>query len=254
MHRIMAHLLQESDFFTESLVLQMEEVLPPEPEKFRFAFYNTDHEPEARGSVLFGTCTTAGVQNHCLVCFLDEIPDDFVSYHVPRYFTTLRHYLGERFDASITKNISLLVCYRQATTTNVGASVFHIEEDPYDFKKYVLLYTQSQVDSLVEKWSASEEPIVSFLNRLLYENGGFTEFKNQPMEETAYNLTMKFFIKLPFLKIEVKERPLENLPAVINEQLVDDLQILRDRILRIPVDKVTVNELMGKEEPTNDQL
>lgn len=230
MQRIMSNILQQSEFSIESLVLSSV--------AGRKSLDKSEQGP-GQDFTIFGTCATPGIDNHYFVVFVDKIPDNFVTEDSPGYSAALRDYLGERFAPSMPKNFSLILCWEREVVEDfetINAQILQIEEDPFDFKKYVLMYSQSEVDELHSDWERSEMSMIPFLNHYLYEDGKFTRFKNRTATP-AYNLVTRLFIKVPFLKLHVKERTFEDLQEVIRESLQEDLTDLRDRLLEVSPDE-----------------
>lgn len=174
---------------------------------------------------------------------------DFVTKHISAYYITLRTYLGERLTQSMVRNLSLIVCLQQENSAFYDARVLEIEEDPFDFKKYVLVYTKSDVEELHRAWETSEGDLIPYLNHYLHEDGSFTSYKQQTAPST-YGLVTRLFIKIPFIKLEVKERAFEDLQTVIRGHLGDNLTIMLDRLLKASPDEILKNlREMESEQP-----
>lgn len=241
MQRLVSRIFEESDFAIE--FIEHSSVESPG----HSMTLETESDPE-KGFMVFGSCTTTGIDNYCLAVLLQTIPTDFVTKHIPTYHSALRTHLGERFTPSMIRNFSLIVCLEQDAGVSheaVTAQLLQIEEDPFDFKKYVLVYSQSEVDELQRAWEPSEMALIEFLNRFLYEEGSFAAYKQQTAP-AAYGLVTRLFIKIPFLKLQVKERPFEDLQAVIRGYLGDNLGNLRDRLVHASPEDI-LNELREME-------
>ncbi|TKI89490.1 hypothetical protein FC695_35915, partial [Bacillus cereus] len=112
----------------------------------------------------------------------------------------------EFYNSNMEKNFSLLVClnYNKEIDVEMQKDIYEIEENPYDFKKYVLIYSDEQVQMLSKELLSPEyrmlipvEGIKNVLNKILIDNARFYNFKNY-MNDTVYDLITKIFIKLPF--------------------------------------------------------
>lgn len=163
------------------------------------------------------------VKNYFLVLFIEDsdLQSDFLRVNIPEYTSLLKKLLEDYYDGSVLKNTSLLLCCKSNDVIAVDSLIYEIEEDPYDFKKYVLIYTKNQVQQLIKKWEETQtESIVHFLNKELKNTVSFDEFKQSPFEDTGYNLITRLFIKIPFLTIDIQPKEFEHLPSKIDEQLV----------------------------------
>ena len=112
-------------------------------------------------------------------------------------------------DKDFDKNTSLLIICQKESNENQKQNVFKIEEDPFQFKKYVLTYTD---DSLVNLKLKIEEDNSETLLNLLVDESVFNEYKESHHDHSWHNLLYNIAHKLPFLKINVAiNQNLENL-------------------------------------------
>lgn len=100
----------------------------------------------------------------------------------------------------LSKNTSLFVCVQvedYGTFINQHRNeIYSVEEDPYIFRKYVILYTQASHESLISKTTTeiltSAQNIDEFNT---YENT-LTRYSN-----SDYFLALQLLIKIPFLEL-----------------------------------------------------
>lgn len=112
-------------------------------------------------------------------------------------------------DKDFDKNASLLIIYKREEIDIVKKHIFKIEEDPFQFKKYVLTYTD---DSLVNLKAKIEDDNPEMLLKLLVNENVFNEYKDTHQNHSWHNLLYNIAHKLPFLKINVTiNQNLENL-------------------------------------------
>lgn len=120
-------------------------------------------------------------------------------------------------DKDFDKNTSLLIINNTTATDIVKQNIFKIEEDPFQFKKYVLTYTD---DSFVNLKSKIEEDNSEKLLNLLVDESVFNEYKESHQSYSWHNLLYNIAHKLPFLKINVAiNQNLENLFTKSNNEL-----------------------------------
>jgi hypothetical protein len=121
-------------------------------------------------------------------------------------------------DKDFDKNTSLLIISKRENSEIERQNIFKIEEDPFQFKKYVLTYTD---DSLVSLKSKIEEDNSESLLNLLVDESIFNEYKESHQDYSWHNLLYNIAHKLPFLKINVAiNQNLENLFAKSKDELV----------------------------------
>lgn len=170
--------------------------------------------------------------SYYLAIFVEERMLDHTSVELfNSYFDEVKG-LEEGYRPDMDKNISLIVCVKRSGNfldPILNKIIFDIEEDPYFFKKYVLTYTDLQVEMLLKNQSGS---IMEYLYRVLNDDNLFQEHKNDPFQNTEYNLVSKLFIKLPFLNLRKMDRELTSLKQEIINALTPSLLSLRDGLIR----------------------
>lgn len=143
----------------------------------------------------------------------DEIRREIINEKIEDYL--LRIIETQQTFVGIEKNLSLLLLIEVDSleySKEIAPLIYDIEEDPYDFKKYVLPYTNQQVSLLKSYKDTSEEDVIPFLNNIL-NSTLFSKFKNNEECEDVliYDLVSKLFIKIPFLNIENNQQTITNL-------------------------------------------
>ncbi|MGN7894250.1 ABC-three component system middle component 1 [Bacillus sp. 22475] len=187
--------------------------------------------------------------NYYLVVFIKENVKNFLEE--ADYSAFLEYMKNEVFyNSNMEKNFSLLVClnYNKEIDVEMQKDIYEIEENPYDFKKYVLIYSDEQVQMLSKELLLPKyrmlipvEGIKNVLNKILIDNARFYNFKNY-MNDTVYDLITKIFIKLPFLSTEIgKEKQMENLQEKIKNKLDEELNELKK-------DCITYGNLLEEDE------
>ncbi|TBX72051.1 hypothetical protein E0M25_24505 [Bacillus mycoides] len=177
--------------------------------------------------------------NYYLVVFIQETVKTFLE---EADFSSFFEYMKNQdfYNSNMEKNFSLLVCLNcnKEIDLEMQKDIYEIEENPYDFKKYVLVYSDEQVQMLNKELLSPEyrmlipvEGIKNVLNKILLDNVRFYNFKNH-MNDIVYDLITKIFIKLPFLSTEIgKEKQMGNLQEKIKNKLDEELnELTRDCI------------------------
>lgn len=111
--------------------------------------------------------------------------------------------------------------------------VFQIEEDPYFYKKYVLWYTENELENIDRYLENSTENIIDkelFKSMKLLMEG--KEVKNS--EVHSYTLLCRMFIKIPFLSLkDVYTNKNNNELQILDEnikQLMHQYDILNEKL------------------------
>ncbi|WP_342602823.1 ABC-three component system middle component 1 [Peribacillus sp. FSL E2-0159] len=147
-----------------------------------------------------------------------EVIKEKVEKYLMKIIETRQNFVG------IEKNLTLLILLEVESlevNKEISSLIYDFEEDPYDFKKYVMVYTKKQealLESLLEA-SASEVNIITLVNQILNDSTKFSKFKSKEESEDSliYDLVSKLFIKLPFLNMENNQQTLTSLYQEIVE-------------------------------------
>lgn len=144
---------------------------------------------------------------------------------------------GKRYEA-FEKNVSLLYLNEvDSITTEIRNESVKIENNPFYFKKYVLLYEKSAWDDLATK-------ILDDINTCLLNPLYFDELKTDNC--SPFSLLYEIAHKLPFFKIQVESS--ENIEveknfSTSNEQINDTYKWLTS----LKNDKDTIEHCIEKE-------
>ncbi|NNA16714.1 hypothetical protein NQ186_02515 [Pseudomonas zeae] len=137
-----------------------------------------------------------------------QVLNKLVLLHAPEIFKS---------DPAFDKNTDLIVLYklkRRADFNEIEGKVFGIEENPYYFKKYFLYYSEEEL-RLLEGHSFDSISAVVIDDRM------FADYRDEPLLPTIYSVAARIFIKLPFVKVPVKESSLKPLDIYVDEALAE---------------------------------
>lgn len=153
----------------------------------------------------------------------DEIRKKIITEKIEEYLIKIIETQQTFF--GIEKNLSLLLLIELDSLSyskEIATLIYDLEEDPYDFKKYVLTYTKKQVALLESYNDSTEGNILLSLNNILNDISMFSKFKNNEDSDEVliYDLVSKLFIKIPFLNIENNQQSISNL----NEEIVKGIE------------------------------
>lgn len=161
----------------------------------------------------------------------------------------------------LDKNLSLLLVVEREVldyTEEFSRKIYHFEEDPFYFKKYMLPYTLEQYDSL-KKTLNSNMNVIEQLDNLISDKNLFSEFKeskniNRSKNGMIYDLISKIYIKLPFLKLKVNKEDLPNISKEINEGILSEDKEIVNKILNMDYEDIEWGEIQKVLGGKSDEL
>ncbi|HEJ7064246.1 TPA: hypothetical protein SMF61_002944 [Serratia marcescens] len=120
-------------------------------------------------------------------------------------------------DPAFKKNCDLICIHhldKLAEFKNYEEHIFEIEEDPHFYKKYVLYYSDAEVEAI-------KGLNFTKLNELISDKKQFDAYKKEPTSSTKYSAAAKIFIKLPFLALNINKVELVPLRLQIEEAVAE---------------------------------
>lgn len=120
-------------------------------------------------------------------------------------------------DPAFRKNCDLICIHhldKLAEFKSHEDQIFEIEEDPHFYKKYVLYYSDTEVEALKGLNFDNLKEIISDKNK-------FNVYKEDPLAATQYSAAVKIFIKLPFLELQIKKIDLVPLRLQVDEAIAE---------------------------------
>jgi hypothetical protein len=128
--------------------------------------------------------------------------------------------------SSFEKNATLIIFIsREATlSTNVDKQAISIEEDPYFFKKQVLVVSPQDINIISSSFNEHRKNYTRYLQSLISDPQVFNEFMNSRSlgmsnKATEYSFVAKIYEKLPFLALSVKKSTPDDLQKSIDDGL-----------------------------------
>lgn len=138
-----------------------------------------------------------------------------------------------------TSAIYLLLFENIENINNYRNAVYSIEESPNYFKRYVLPYTQKQMDKLNSSLSQfSDRSLVDALCQIVDDEDNYFELVERKELDSTYGLVIRMFAKLPFLqykfKTELAPEPIEKqVERNLNEKQINYHRILNNEEISI---------------------
>lgn len=162
----------------------------------------------------------------------------------PNFFTAAKELLkNEWFD----KNANLLILYKSVSESSVEKNrLIDIEENPFLFKKQILVYTESEKEKLLEAIADSALTTKKFFEQKLLSNSIFEQHKTNLNNNAFESLLYRVAHKVPFLNINVVQKDgLSALTENNDNEIIKNSQLkeLDDLISEMILDK-TFDEVM----------
>lgn len=171
-----------------------------------------------------------------------------------------------KFSDFFEQNRTLILITKGENTPENRRIVAEIEEDPYFFKKQVLLLNDKETEAINILLEA--ESILEKCQTVISNSESFNQFKkelsdnkisdNKINNSALYSLVAKLYEKLPFLKLEVTEKESKNLDEIINKKLSEELQTLKNELINLDLNdkdvlKDYINSVITIKEETEEK-
>lgn len=155
-----------------------------------------------------------------------------ISYYLNVIVQNKNYYLG------LDKNLTLLIflnCDKLKNMERVNSIIFDIEEDPYDFNKYVLPYRTDELNEFKKNVNNSGKSTIDYMQEKISDAHLFSEFKRRinSLSVREYELVTKFFIKLPFISYNVTTQNTIDLSKLIRDELAEEDKNLWTQLLNM---------------------
>lgn len=127
---------------------------------------------------------------------------------------------------AFSKNTDLVLLFKRESlelSKRDEAVLYAIEEDSYSFKKHVLYYTEKEQKEFEDVAEHKGD------NWLHNSEGEFKKYAASPFEESAYNLLIRAYIKLPFITVPAAHSALEDIGVITNKYIKDSGEIALSR-------------------------
>lgn len=134
---------------------------------------------------------------------------DTIIENQSNYFEQAKNRINnEWFD----KNVSLLILHRVESFDNIQSLVLEIEENPYLFKKQVILYTETERENLNTAIKSEETTIKDFIENKILDETIFKIHKENINNNDYESLLYRLAHKIPFIKLNITQE--DNLEAL----------------------------------------
>lgn len=124
----------------------------------------------------------------------------------------------------IANNCNLIFCiFEQPGNQKDYQLIYQLEEDTFGFKKYVLTYTNAELEDFEKNFEKFEtQDILLFLKKTINDNYKFNDFKKN-QRENHFSLILKLFIKINNLIFtdSISHENYQELQEIIDSELAE---------------------------------
>ena len=152
---------------------------------------------------------------------------------------------GVKISSSFDKNATLIIftTYDVSVKNSVMKQAISIEEDPYFFKKQVLLMPSMELPIVSSSFFENKNSYISYLQNLISDTERFNEFTSLKMlglsdKGIEYSFVAKLYEKLPFLALLVTESNQGVLQQKIDTKLTEEQLLECEKLLELDVNNV----------------
>ncbi|WP_317368650.1 ABC-three component system middle component 1 [uncultured Tyzzerella sp.] len=184
-------------------------------------FYSSKEENIVNYYILNYIDNTTFEDNLSLKIKLNNLEEEYIKFDKNKESLRLKFIksFGDDLSKSILIDKNLSAIYILKTNDidfiyNNKNLIYEIEESTNYFKRYVLVYTEEQVNSLKKKLN-NDDKIIDLLQRIAKDKKEYMKLCKNNQLNTLYSFVIRIFSKIPFLKYEFEEscniKPLEEI-------------------------------------------
>lgn len=160
--------------------------------------------------------------------------------------------------SSFDKNSTLIILTDQLDASNKSSDIYNqaiaIEEDPYFFKKQVLVISSKELEVASSRYDKFSTNYLEYLNNVISNTESFNCFINSKENRRnnlaiEYSFVAKLYEKLPFLSLSVQETTPDDLQKNINDDLTKEQYDECESLLQLDVKKLDswIKEILKEE-------
>jgi hypothetical protein len=148
--------------------------------------------------------------------------------------------------SSFEKNTTLiiLISKEKKSRNNVEKQAISIEEDPYFFKKQILVVPSQYIEVISSSFGEHRQNYTAYLENLISDPQVFNQFMNSSSlgmsnKAVEYSFAAKLYEKLPFLALSVKKSTPGDLQKNIDSGLTETQRENCEALLKLDVDNLS---------------
>lgn len=226
----------------------------------RMFFVNTDKSVVSYFLLNFIDCTDIPDDEDLIREELGKLEKDYIEIENDKMgikYSVIDAFENKQEVSQIDKNTSAiyLVKFSEVNTlTKYRNLIYSIEESPNYFKRYILPYTEKQVNGLKQVlFDYQNKSIVEILSELADVEENYYSLMNGTNENSVYELVIRLFSKIPFLQYKFKAISDDiSLEKMVKDSLTDDLVKYDEAIKENRIDVEVLIRLEEIEEVEQD--
>lgn len=150
------------------------------------------------------------------------------------------------------KNTSLIYCVkRDINSDKMDRLKVKIEDDPFYFKKYVFVYSESQADEFKKLCKQRGQSASELIQIYILNTEKFNKFKRNDANEKIYRVVSELLIKIPIIPIRFKTN---GEIKRVSDYMLDIQKCSDDEIERLDYIIETLNNSQGDVEQLRDKV
>lgn len=150
-----------------------------------------------------------------------------------------------KISSSFDKNSTLIIftTFENSKKNDVMKQVISIEEDPYFFKKQILLIPEKDLPVVESKFYENKSNYIAYIQGLISDTDRFNEFTSSNLLGMSsggieYSFVAKLYEKLPFLALLISPSNQEVLQKKIDGVLTEEQFMECNKLLEIDVNNL----------------
>lgn len=153
---------------------------------------------------------------------LNELEKQYINSNDGKHIKKVIHSLFDKENeaAQIDKNTSAIFPIRLSNLDNLEKYrnlIYSVEESPYYFRRFVVPYTEKQVDELLNIISDNnEKSIYEILSEIANDVNAYYDLASHKNLNNVYEFVIRLFSKVPFLQYNFKA---EQKPMTIEQRI-----------------------------------
>ena len=202
-----------------------------------FFYKSGDNQIVSYFFTFYVDCTAISKDEKLVSDALSELERRFISDNNEGLRDFIMNGLDKDEKPQIDKNTSAIYLVKfpdDYVISDYKNIIYSIEESPKYFKRYIIPYTEKQINSLKKVLIDHKDlSIVDILNDLSNNEDDYYMLLNRKNKNSLYELVIRLFSKLPFLqyRFNAKATGSSSLDQIINETIDEDL-IELDKAIR----------------------
>lgn len=110
---------------------------------------------------------------------------------------------GVANDEWFDKNVSMIIIHKVENFENIQNLVLEVEENPYLFKKQIILYKDTEVEKFNQALELQQQTIKGFIENKILEEETFKKHKDDINNNDYESLLYRLAHKIPLIKLSI---------------------------------------------------